>query len=75
MIQMPLRIPNELHESLKLASAHEGISLNQYCLYLLTKNTKTKQDVWRDRGENLLTFIAEAQTFQKEINKNHDKKN
>ena len=35
--QFKLRIPKELHQSLALHSKQEGISMNQYCLYLLTK--------------------------------------
>ncbi len=33
--QMPLRIPRSLHKSLKEQAQHEGVSLNQYCLFLL----------------------------------------
>ena len=33
-----LRMPKSLHESLALHAKKEGISMNQYCLYLLTKN-------------------------------------
>ena len=33
-----MRIPKSLHKSLAEHSKAEGISMNQYCLYLLTKN-------------------------------------
>jgi len=33
--QMPLRIPRSLHKRLKELSQREGVSLNQYCLFLL----------------------------------------
>ncbi|WP_261797457.1 type II toxin-antitoxin system HicB family antitoxin [Dielma fastidiosa] len=33
-----MRIPRSLHKSLAEHSKKEGISMNQYCLYLLTKN-------------------------------------
>ncbi len=33
-----LRMPKSLHESLALHAKKEGISMNQYCVYLLTKN-------------------------------------
>ena len=33
-----LRMPKSLHESLALYAKKEGISMNQYCVYLLTKN-------------------------------------
>lgn len=36
--QFKLRIPRSLHKSLAEHSKAEGISMNQYCLYLLTKN-------------------------------------
>lgn len=36
--QFKLRIPKSLHKSLADHSKREGISMNQYCLYLLSKN-------------------------------------
>ena len=36
--QFKLRIPKALHRSLALHSREQGVSMNQYCLYLLTKN-------------------------------------
>lgn len=36
--QFKLRMPKSLHKSLAEHSKQEGISMNQYCLYLLTKN-------------------------------------
>lgn len=36
--QFKLRIPKSLHKQLSEHSKQEGISMNQYCLYLLTKN-------------------------------------
>jgi len=36
--QFKLRIPKSLHRSLAEHSKREGISMNQYCLYLLTRN-------------------------------------
>ena len=36
--QFKLRIPKSLHRSLAEHSKAEGISMNQYCLYLLTRN-------------------------------------
>ena len=36
--QFKLRIPKSLHRSLSLHAKEEGISMNQYCLYLLSKN-------------------------------------
>lgn len=36
--QFKLRIPKSLHKSLADQAKNEGISMNQYCLYLLTQN-------------------------------------
>ena len=36
--QFKLRIPKSLHRSLAEHSRREGISMNQYCLYLLARN-------------------------------------
>lgn len=42
--QFKLRIPKSLHMDLAEQSKQEGISMNQYCLYLLSKNiSKTIQ--------------------------------
>lgn len=35
--QFKLRIPKSLHRALATESKREGISMNQYCLYLLSK--------------------------------------
>ena len=36
--QFKLRIPRSLHRSLAEHSKKEGISMNQYCVYLLSRN-------------------------------------
>ena len=36
--QFKLRIPKSLHKQLSEQSRREGISMNQYCLYLLSQN-------------------------------------
>ena len=36
--QFKLRIPKTLHKSLAENAKKEGISMNQYCLYLLSRN-------------------------------------
>ncbi|MBQ5759753.1 MAG: toxin-antitoxin system HicB family antitoxin [Schwartzia sp.] len=36
--QFKLRIPKSLHKELAEQSKFEGISMNQYCLYLLSQN-------------------------------------
>ena len=37
--QFKLRIPKELHRDLARKAKREGVSMNQYCLYLLSKNS------------------------------------
>jgi predicted HicB family RNase H-like nuclease len=37
--QFKLRIPKTLHRELAEKSKQEGISMNQYCMYLLSKNS------------------------------------
>lgn len=37
--QFKLRLPKSLHKELSIKSKKEGISMNQYCLYLLSKNS------------------------------------
>ena len=36
--QFKIRLPKSLHKSLAENSKREGISMNQYCIYLLSKN-------------------------------------
>ena len=36
--QFKLRVPKSLHRSLAENSKREGVSMNQYCVYLLSKN-------------------------------------
>ncbi len=36
--QFKLRIPKTLHRQLAERARYEGISMNQYCVYLLSKN-------------------------------------
>lgn len=36
--QFKLRIPKTLHRTLVLYARKEGISMNQYCVYLLSRN-------------------------------------
>jgi len=38
--QFKLRIPKSLHRTLAERSREEGISMNQYCLYLLSSSAK-----------------------------------
>ena len=35
--QFKLRIPKSLHKMLAQKSSEEGVSMNQYCVYLLSK--------------------------------------
>ena len=36
--QFKLRLPRSLHRALSMSAKAEGISMNQYCIYLLSKN-------------------------------------
>ena len=36
--QFKIRMPKSLHKSLSIHAKQEGISMNQYCIYLLAKN-------------------------------------
>ena len=36
--QFKLRIPKSLHRSLAIGAKKKGVSMNQYCIYLLSKN-------------------------------------
>ena len=36
--QFKIRLPKSLHKQLSEKSKEEGVSMNQYCLYLLSKN-------------------------------------
>lgn len=36
--QFKLRLPKSLHKKLAIAARNEGISMNQFCIYLLSKN-------------------------------------
>ena len=42
--QFKLRIPKQLHKSLAEHSEQEGVSMNQYCVYLLSKNDAFEQE-------------------------------
>ena len=39
--QFKLRVPKSLHRSLSVNAKKEGISMNQYCIYLLAQNNKS----------------------------------
>lgn len=44
--QFKLRLPKSLHKSLSMHAKEEGISMNQYCIYLLSKQDALyKKDV------------------------------
>lgn len=47
--QFKLRIPKSLHRQLAENAKREGISMNQYCLYLLTRNSVVSMN---KRGAN-----------------------
>lgn len=63
--QMPLRVPEELHRDIRLEARRKGMSLNQYCLYLLARHTPKAKEELTQRGEELLKFIEQAGALQK----------
>lgn len=65
--QMPLRIPEELHRDIQEEAKRRGMSLNQYCLYLLSRHTPTAQEARTQRAEELLQFVSQAQHLQKNL--------
>lgn len=67
--QMPLRLPRSLHFQLKAGALHEGVSLNQYCLYLLAAHARPVKAALTQKAEDALRFIAQAQGFQRELEK------
>ena len=40
--QFKLRIPRSLHRQLALQSRREGVSMNQYCVFLLSQNNAVR---------------------------------
>ena len=40
--QFKLRLPKTLHKTLSEDSKKEGVSMNQYCVYLLAKNSENE---------------------------------
>ena len=47
--QFKLRIPKSLHKTLAEDSRKEGVSMNQYCVYLLSKNAEREHLLMRRR--------------------------
>ena len=43
--QFKLRIPKSLHRTLAMHSKEEGVSMNQYCVYLLSKNDALEKEL------------------------------
>lgn len=41
--QFKIRMPKSLHRTLSLNSKKEGVSMNQYCVYLLSKNSQEQR--------------------------------
>ena len=47
--QFKLRVPKSLHKTLSEDSKKEGISMNQYCVYLLSKNSAEQHSSFLQR--------------------------
>lgn len=52
--QYRLRMPKSLHRSLALHSRSEGVSMNQYCVYLLSKNDEIESEKIREHRLKLV---------------------
>lgn len=68
--QMPLRLPFSLHRDLKIGAESEGVSLNQYCLYLLARSFKKPEEIKTKKLQETLNFLEQARLFQKQLKKN-----
>jgi len=66
--QMPLRIPKDLHRDIRAEAKKRGMSLNQYCLFLLARHTPKAKEKLSQRGEDLLQFIEQARVLQEKLN-------
>ena len=68
--QFKLRIPRSLHRSLAEHSKREGISMNQYCVYLLLR---TMQFIQNSEECYFGTYKMKWQHFgnRKSVNKNN----
>lgn len=67
--QMPLRVPPELHEAIKKTAQAQGMSLNQYCLYVLARSVPLTQSLYSQKAENLLSFVDDAHKLNLEMAK------
>ena len=56
--QFKLRIPKSLHRDLALHARREGISMNQYCLYLLPKTTRSKTEAQARKPDEGPAFLC-----------------
>jgi len=72
--QMPLRIPSTLHTILKEMANLEGVSLNQYCLFLLANSVAHHDDWMKKKAENLLRFLEEGHLLQEQFSNQQKKK-
>ena len=52
--QFKLRLPKTLHKTLAEDSKKEGVSMNQYCVYLLAKNSEKEHLVLAKKQEVLV---------------------
>lgn len=64
---MPLRLPKSLHDQLKFGANEEGVSLNQYCVYLLSTHSKPVKAILGKRAEEVLRLMARNIPFMREL--------
>lgn len=55
--QFKLRIPKSLHKTLVEDSKKEGVSMNQYCVYLLAKNSEKEHGVLTQKSSIRITQV------------------
>ena len=63
--QFKLRMPRSLHRALAEHSRQEGISMNQYCVYLLAKNDALHAKQRQAPGELVHLLFRAAERYSK----------
>lgn len=63
MVRFTLRLPESLHEALAHRAEQEGVSLNQYLVYTLTKAAAVEPTIaQRARFESLQSRFSELES-------------
>ncbi|MBX3059662.1 MAG: toxin-antitoxin system HicB family antitoxin [Anaerolineae bacterium] len=67
MSRFTLRLPETLHNELETRARQEGVSLNQYIVYALTKQVSPVYTVQMVSKENIREQQEQFQEFQKSL--------